>query len=162
MSQALYFCPADTGCQQLLQEDRHLHAVPRNLRVKLKRVTAVEFFDESYLRWVDSLQRRQPSFGSSFVQTFGSVEISEVILGAPAVLFVTKMEISDEQVNICGACSRDSLELLSVSQLKLPGAKRRWCIVVVGNANHWRRRIPRVGTRRRAVATEWMIYWATR
>jgi hypothetical protein len=89
-------------------------------------VTAVDFFDESYLRWVDSLQRRRPSFGLSFVQTFGSAEISEVILGAPAVLFVTKMEISDEQVNICGACLRDSLELLSVSQLKLPGAKRRW------------------------------------
>src|SRR5260370_23923246 len=47
-------------------------------------------------------------------------------MGVPAVLFVTKMEISDEQVNICGACSRDSLELLSVSQLKLPGAKRPW------------------------------------
>src|SRR5260370_31589929 len=47
-------------------------------------------------------------------------------MGAPAGLFVTKMEISDEQVNICGACLRDSLELLSVSQLKLPGAKRRW------------------------------------
>src|SRR5258708_29738258 len=29
------------------------------------------------------------------------------------------------------------------------------CIAVVGNANHWRRRIPRVGTRRRVVATEW-------
>jgi len=89
-------------------------------------VTAVDFFDESYLRWVDSLQRRQPSFGLSFVQTFGSVEISEVILGAPAVLFVTKMEISDEQVKYL----RRVLERFFGASISLP-TKTSWCQATV-------------------------------
>src|SRR5260370_23923247 len=62
---------------------------------------------------------------------------------------------------------RRVLERFFGASISLP-TKTSWCqatvvaFVVVGNANHWGRGIPRVGTRRRAVATEWMIYWATR
>ena len=56
----------------------------------------------------------------------GSVEISEVILGAPAVLFVTKMEISDEQVKYL----RRVLERFFGASISLP-TKTSWCQATV-------------------------------